>query len=177
VTLVGAIAGRSRRPARRARGGRFRGPSGGRAAARGFTLIELIVTLFVLAVAAALVAPAMGRSVDAIRGRAEVSGMAAYLRAAREQSITSGVPLEVRLVPETRTLLVLVAGSDAVRSSRGFTALLAIEPEPPTATGVTFQPQGLSTGGIFRILAPGQRRYVVVVDALTGRVTYRPSES
>lgn len=143
----------------------------------GFTLIELVVTLFVLGLATAVVAPALGRSVDTIRGRAEVSGMAAYLRAAREQSITSGIPLEVRLVPETRTLLILVAGSDSVRSSRGFTTLLAIEPSPPTATTVTFQPQGLSTGGAFRILAPGNRHYLVVVDALTGRVTYRPVES
>jgi prepilin-type N-terminal cleavage/methylation domain-containing protein len=149
----------------------------GRRAPRGFTLIELVVTLFVLAVAAALIAPALGRSVDAIRGRAEVSGMAAYLRAAREQAITSGLPLEVRLIPETRTLMILVAGSDEVRSSRGFTTLLAIEPDPPTATGVTFQPQGLSTGALFRILAPGNRQYVVAVDALTGRVTYRPLES
>jgi prepilin-type N-terminal cleavage/methylation domain-containing protein len=153
------------------------GVSPGGRAARGFTLIELVVTLFVLAVAAALVAPALGRSVDSIRGRTEVSGMAAYLRAAREQAITSGLPLEVRLIPETRTLMILVAGSDEVRSSRGFSTLLAIEPDPPTATGVTFMPQGLSTGALFRILAPGNRQYVVAVDALTGRVTYRPLES
>jgi prepilin-type N-terminal cleavage/methylation domain-containing protein len=177
VTSAGAIAASPRRPAPGARGGRRQGQAGDRASARGFTLIELVVTLFVLGVAAAVVAPAMGRSVDAIRGRAEVSGMAAYLRAAREQAITSGVPLEVRLVSETRTLLILVAGSDAVRSSRGFTTLLAIEPDPPTATTVTFQPEGLSTGGVFRILAPGRRHYVVVVDALTGRVSYRPIES
>jgi hypothetical protein len=80
-------------------------------------------------------------------------------------------------VPETRTLLILVAGTDAVRSSRGFTTLLAIEPDPRSATTVTFQPEGLSTGGVFRILAPGSRQYLVVVDALTGRVTYRPIES
>ena len=143
----------------------------------GFTLIELVVTLFLLALAAAIVAPSLGRSVEAIRSRAEVSGMAAYLRAAREQSITSGVPLEVRLDPETRTFVIHVAGSDAVRSSRGFSTLLAIEPDPPTATTVTFQPQGLSSGGAFRILARGNRQYVVMVDALTGRVSYRPVES
>lgn len=153
------------------------GANARRRGAGGFTLIELVVTLFLVALAAALLAPSMGRSVDAIRGRAEVSGMAAYFRAAREQAITGGVPLEVRLVPETRTLMILVAGSDAVRSSRGFVSLLAIEPDPPTATSVTFQPQGLSSGGVFRILAPGNRQYVVMVDALTGRVSYRPVES
>ena len=153
------------------------GDAARRRRAAGFTLIELVVTLFLVAIAAALLAPSLGRSVDAIRGRAEVSGMAAYLRAAREQAITSGLALEVRLTPETRTLMILVAGSDSVRSSRGFTTLLAIEPDPPTATSVVFQPQGLSTGGAFRILAPGNRHYVVMVDALTGRVSYRPVES
>jgi general secretion pathway protein H len=163
---------------RDARAGRARRsrPAAIRAGA-GFTLIELVVTLFLVALATAVVAPSIGRSVDVIRGRAEVSGMAAYLRAAREQSITSGVPLEVRLDPETRTFVVLVAGSDAVRSSRGFSSLLAIEPDPPTATSVVFQPQGLSSGGAFRILARGNRQYVVMVDALTGRVSYRPVES
>jgi prepilin-type N-terminal cleavage/methylation domain-containing protein len=143
----------------------------------GFTLIELIVTLFLLGVVAAVMAPSLGRSMDTIRARAEVSGMAAYLRAAREQAITSGVPIEVRLVPESLTLVILAAGSDVVRSSRGFTTLLAIEPDPPTAGTVTFQPQGLSSGGAFRILARGNRQYVVVVDALTGRVSYRAAES
>ncbi len=145
--------------------------------ARGFTLIELVVTLFLLGLAAAVVAPSLGRSIEVIRSRAEVSGMAAYLRAAREQAITSGLPLEVRLLPESQTLVITVAGEEAVRSSRGFTTLVAIQPEPPTATSIVFHPQGLSSGGLFRIWAPGQRQYLVTVDALTGRVSYRPAES
>jgi prepilin-type N-terminal cleavage/methylation domain-containing protein len=144
---------------------------------RGFTLVELVVTLFLLGLAGAVVAPSLGRSVAVIRSRAEVSGMAAYLRAAREQAITSGVPLEVRLLPESRTMVIAVAGSDAVRSSRGFTTLLSVEADPPSATSVTFHPQGLSSGGLFRILAPGERQYVVRIDALTGRVAYRASDS
>ena len=36
---------------------------------RGFTLLELIVTLLVIAVAVGLVAPVIGRSTDALRGR------------------------------------------------------------------------------------------------------------
>jgi hypothetical protein len=103
--------------------------------------------------------------------------MAAYLRAAREQAITSGVPLEVRLLPDSMTLVIMVAGTDAVRSSRLFTTFMAIEPDPPNASSVTFHPQGLSSGGLFRILTRGQRQYLVSIDALTGRVTYRPVET
>src|SRR5205807_1038286 len=50
--------------------------------ARGFTLIELIVTLLVVAVAIGLVAPAIGRSTEGVRARAEVAGFSATLRRA-----------------------------------------------------------------------------------------------
>ena len=144
---------------------------------RGFTLIELAVTIMVLAIAAAFVAPAIGRSVDTLRARAEVSGFAGFLRAAREQAVTRREAQEVGLDPETRTLVIRVEGSRFVRSSRSFSYLLRIEPDPPTARTVRFQPQGLSSGGTFHLLAPGDRRYVVTVDPFTGRVSSRLADS
>lgn len=144
---------------------------------RGFTLIELAVTLLVLGLASAFVAPAIGRSLDTLRGRAEVSGFTGFLRAAREQAVTRGEAQEVRLDPESRTLVIVGEGSPAIRSSRSFSYLLSIQPDPPAARTVRFQPQGLSSGGTFQILAPGARRYVVTVDALTGRVSSRLANS
>jgi len=144
---------------------------------RGFTLIELAVTIMVLAIAAAVVAPAIGRSVDTLRARAEVSGFTGFLRAAREQAVTRREAQEVALDPETRTLVIRVEGSRFVRSSRSFSYLLRIEPDPPTARTVRFQPQGLSSGGTFHLLAPGARRYVVTVDPFTGRVSSRLADS
>lgn len=140
---------------------------------RGFTLIELAVTLMVLAIAAAFIAPSIGRSLDGLRARAEVSGFIGYLRAAREQAVTRGEAQQVRLEPDGRTLVIAAEGSQFVRSSRHFTYLLSIEPEPPNARTVTFVPQGLSSGGTFHILAPGDRRYIITVDPLTGRVASR----
>jgi prepilin-type N-terminal cleavage/methylation domain-containing protein len=140
---------------------------------RGFTLIELAVTLLVLAIASSFVAPAIGRGLDNLRARAEVSGFAGFLRTAREQAVALGEAQEVRVDPESRTLAIWAEGSRSARSSRAFSYLVSIEPDPPTAKTVTFQPQGLSSGGTFRILAPGNRRYVVTVDAFTGRVSVR----
>lgn len=145
--------------------------------ARGFTLIELAVTLMVLSLAAGVMVPSIGRSVESVRGRAEVSGFAAYLRAAREQAITRGEAQAVRLDQASRSLAITAAGSDAVRSSRSFNYLLNIEPDPPQAHAVTFAPLGFSSGATFRILAPGNRHYVVTVDPLTGRVSSRPADS
>ncbi len=140
---------------------------------RGFTLIELAVTLMVLAIASAFIAPSIGRSLDGLRGRVEVSGFVGYLRAAREQAVTRGEAQQVRLEPDGRTLVIVAEGSELIRSSRHFTYLESIEPDPPNARTVTFAPQGLSSGGTFHILAPGDRRYLITVDPLTGRVASR----
>jgi general secretion pathway protein H len=144
---------------------------------RGFTLIELAVTMMVLAIAAAFVAPSLGRGLDGVRARAEVAGFTGFLRAAREQAVTRGEAQEVRLDPEGRTLFITADGSDAVRSSRSFTFLQRIDPDPPSARTVRFEPEGLSSGATYYILAPGDRRYVVRVDPLTGRISSRVADS
>jgi len=140
---------------------------------RGFTLIELAVTLLVLGLAAAIVAPAVGRGLDGLRGRAEVSGFVGFLRAARQQAITRGEAQEVHLDPQTLTLVISAEGSPDARSTRSFSYLLRIEPRPLNALTVTFQPGGLSSGGVFYLVAPGDRRYLVTVDPFTGRVASR----
>ena len=152
------------------------GPSSDRVK-RGFTLIELAITLLVLAIAAVIVAPSVSRSLDGLRARAEVSGFVGFLRAAREQAVTRGETQEVHLDPQTLTLLITTEGGQAVRSTRGFAYLLRIEADPPNARTVTFRPEGLSSPARFYLVAPGDRRYVVTVDPLTGRVASRPAQS
>ena len=144
---------------------------------RGFTLIELAVTLLVLALTSAIVAPSIGRGLDGLRGRAEVSGFVGFLRAAREQAITRGEAQEVHLDPQTLTLVISAEGSQAARSTRSFSYLLRIEPRPRHALTVKFQPGGLSSGGVFHLVAPGDRRYLVTVNPLTGRVASRLADS
>lgn len=142
---------------------------------RGYTLIETTVVLLVLALAAGIAAPAIGRGLDAIRLRAEVAGVASFLRAAREQAITQRHALEVGIDGDGRTL-VLKAGAEDVRAARRL-SVLHIEPGPREARSVTFFADGLSTGGRFRLEAPGPVVYVVTVSPLTGRVSTRRGES
>ncbi len=147
---------------------------------RGYTLIEVVVVLAVLAVAAAVVAPAVGRTADSVKARAEVAGVAAFLRSAREQAITRQQPYEVVLDPTVRALLLRRASDESVGSieaSRHLSPLLHIEAEPASTRRITFLPQGPSSGGRFRIEAPGPRVYVITVDVLTGRVTTQRSDS
>ncbi len=84
---------------------------------RGFTLIETMVVLLVLALAAGITGPAIGRGVDSIRLRAEVAGVASFLRGAREHAIAQHRALEVS-VEEDGQALVLNSGDTEQRSSR-----------------------------------------------------------
>jgi prepilin-type N-terminal cleavage/methylation domain-containing protein len=142
---------------------------------RGYTLIETTVVLLVLALAAGVAAPAIGRGLDAIRLRAEVAGVASFLRAARERAITQHHALDVRIDEAGRTLT-LNAGDEDVRAVRHL-SVLHIEADPRAARSVTFFAYGLSTGGRFRLEAPGPVVYVVTVSPLTGRVSTRRGDS
>jgi len=126
---------------------------------RGYSLMELVVVLAILAVAVAVVAPVVGRTADDVRVRAELAGLAAFLRTAREQAVTRQQALEVTLDREAR-----------VQASRTVSSLLRVEADPAMPR-LTFLPHGMSSGARFMIDAPGPRAYIITVDALTGRVT------
>jgi Tfp pilus assembly protein FimT len=135
--------------------------------------MELVVVLAILAIAAAVVAPGVGRTADSVRARAEVGAVAAFLRSAREHAVTSRQAMEVRVDNETHTLVMRRAGragEAAVQAARAVSSLLRIAADPPTPS-VTFLPHGMSTGARFAIATPGARAYVITVDALTGRVS------
>lgn len=138
---------------------------------RGFTLLELIVTLFVLALAVGLAVPAVGRGTEGLRVRAEVAGFSAALRHAREQAITTRRPHVVAVDPTEHRLTIAVEGGD-VRHTRALPARLRVEANPPPALSVRFEPPGHSTGGDFRLTGGGVS-YRVTVDAITGRVRSR----
>jgi prepilin-type N-terminal cleavage/methylation domain-containing protein len=136
--------------------------------ARGFTLLELIVTLVVLTVAVGLVAPTIGRSTETLRTRAEVAGFSATFRHAREQAITTRQPYTVAVNPTTR-LLTVTTGDDEVRWTRTLSSRIEIRAETPTALTVHFEPQGTSSGGEFHV-SSGKISYRVTIDPVTGRV-------
>src|SRR5689334_21811143 len=136
--------------------------------ARGFTLLELIVTLVVIAVAAGLVAPAIGRSTESLRVRAEVAGFSATFRHAREQAITMRQAFTVQVNLANR-LLTVTTGEDEVRWTRALSKRVELRADTPGSLAVRFEPQGTSSGGEFHLMS-GKIVYRVTVAAVTGRV-------
>jgi Tfp pilus assembly protein FimT len=126
------------------------------------------VTLLVLALAVGLVAPAVGRSTQAIRARAEVSRFAALLRHTREQAITSRQPQVLVIDPAEHRVIIGTGDKDA-KETLPLPANLTITGNPPQALTVRFEPHGVSSGGEF-LAQSGDVRFRVTIDPLTGRV-------
>src|SRR5438132_1070942 len=93
------------------------GPERATVAPRGFTLLELLVTLFIIVVAVGVVVPTIGKSADTVRVRAEVAAFAAFFRHAREQAITRRQSERVVVEPDAHRLT-LVVGEDTIRETR-----------------------------------------------------------
>jgi type II secretion system protein H len=140
---------------------------------RGFTLLELVVTLAIVALVVGLSIPTIARSTEAVRVRAEVAGFSALLRHARERAIVTRTTQAVVVDSIAHRVSVLAGGpTGEVRETRALPERLRVEASPPPALTVRFEPQGGSSGGDFR-LTSGAISYRVTVDALTGRVRSR----
>jgi prepilin-type N-terminal cleavage/methylation domain-containing protein len=138
--------------------------------ARGFTLLEVIVTLFIVTLAVGLTVPTIGRSTDSIKARAEVARFSAVLRHTRERAITARKAHAVVIDPQAHKMTVHAGGPDGeVRETRALPRQMRVEATPPPALTVRFEPHGTSSGGQFRLVS-GAITYQVTVDALTGRV-------
>jgi general secretion pathway protein H len=136
--------------------------------APGFTLIELVLVLFVIALAAAVAGPVIGRTAEGMRMRTEVAGFSATLRHAREQAVATQRPHRVEINPGEHRMSIIADESD-VRLTRSLARQLTVEAIPPPALTVSFEPHGVSSGGDFR-LGTGSLVYLVSIDPLTGRV-------
>lgn len=143
----------------------------------GFTLIEVTVVLFLLAIAAAIALPALSRGTDALRVRTEVAGFCNFLRHAREQAVTRRELQQVDVDPQGHMLVLRKSGSETPAASRRLWPALHVEPETPAALTVRFFPTGPASAAAYRIWGPGQRVWLVTVDPLTGRVSNRLAES
>ncbi len=145
-------------------------PWGGEGGVRGFTLVELVVVLFLLSLVAGLVLPAAGRGIEAVELRAQVAKLSAFLRYGREQAVTKRVAHEIRIDPEAHRLTLSPVGSDSPRAQRQLSSRIQFSADAPSGA-VTFSPQGFSSGASFRLQSPGGTVYRVTVDPITGRIS------
>ena len=138
---------------------------------RGFTLLELLVVLVILALVAAFVLPSLGGG-SSTELKAATRTLAAGLRQARSRAVNQNravaftidvkkrefvLPGEqrTRKLPEQLQLALFTARSELETDERG---------------AIRFFPDGSSTGGRIT-LSHERRQYLVDVDWLTGKVS------
>lgn len=137
----------------------------------GFSLLEILIALAILALAVALVGVAFGRSSAGFRFDAAVEELALDLREAHARALRSGkdvalvIDVDTRLyrlqadppvqLPETIQLSVVSAGERMASSRRPV---------------IAFSPDGSSTGGSITLTLE-DRSSTITVDWLTGTVT------
>jgi len=138
--------------------------------ANGFTLLELLVVIVLIGLAAVAVSVSVTNGLASARVRAASSELAGALRATRAQAIVRGQ--EQVFDVDTRANSYDGAKHRNVALPRGLQASItsAKEDRPDDHTGrIRFFPDGSSTGGRITLKA-GRREWHVNVSWLTGEV-------
>lgn len=146
----------------------------------GFTLLELLVTLVIMTIAVALVAPRFTEALPGAELKAETRKVAALLRHARSQAVVLNQVIQISLVEEPVALSI----STQVRSYRppGAIRLELVGGRASEETEETdqvdqpgevirFFPEGHSNGGTITLSREDGRRASISIDWLTGRVS------
>ena len=141
------------------------------AAARGFTLVELLVVLLIMSVLLVAAPIAFDRVLPGLQLRSDARNVASVLREARAQAIRANREATVTVDVAERTYYLGDDGTSQ-RFSEGVTVTLkTAESEllEPDVGRIRFFPDGTSTGGMVS-LDRGGRTYNIAVDWLYGRV-------
>ncbi|MEM7060438.1 MAG: prepilin-type N-terminal cleavage/methylation domain-containing protein [Pseudomonadota bacterium] len=126
----------------------------------GFSLLEVMVVLILIALASGLAVTRIGAGQDAAENRNAMQDIVSALASARRGAIRSGQPRSVQLSQDGRlTLLTIETPNPRAEQSAG-TIL------------VTFLPDGSSTGGRIALLSPMSA--TLTIDRFVGGVTIEP---
>jgi type II secretion system protein H len=130
---------------------------------RGFTLIEMLVTLAVAGLIAGVAFPRVQNTMSAMEFRRGAAQVSEALRAARAEAIRTGAPVTLAL--EGRTLVIGDGDRVELPASVGVTA----GQDRP----VTFYPDGTANPALYRIRSRGDgavRERRVTVFGSTGHI-------
>ena len=136
-----------------------------RARSAGFTLVELLVVLAILAVAFAIVTPSATGALGAAGPASVTEDLAVALREARANSIVSTTPIRFTMDAAARRWK---AGSRDGTWPGG--VAVQFQPAPQGGDAIIFYPDGTASGGRL-FVGSGPSRRILAVDWLTGRVT------
>lgn len=143
---------------------------------RGFTLIELIVVILLIALAVGVTAFSMSSMLESARVKAASRDLVAGLRFTRGQAIVQREAQALEVDVEARTFT--APGRKPVEFPRSIEVRLLTARSEQLDDGrgrIRFYRDGSSTGGNVRLIA-GEREWRIDVAWLTGEVTLRETQ-
>jgi general secretion pathway protein H len=141
-----------------------------RSAPRGFTLLEIVLVMAIIALASVLAAAAMGGGFHSMQLSASAHRIASNLRYTRAQAIATGQVQRFTIDPRGHTWHAPKAHHGDIPAKLGIAFIGAREVQPHAGVGaIAFFPDGASTGGRVQLSA-GKALWTVDVAWLTGQV-------
>jgi general secretion pathway protein H len=138
---------------------------------QGFTLVELMVVLLLLAIVGGLVSARLSVRSGSENLRAVAYKLASHYRAARAGAVRGAADHIVLIDLANR--VVTAGGEELLRVPEAIKIVAetsAAERRSASVAGVRFLPNGSSTGGTVRLESGGQA-YAVRINWFTGRVS------
>lgn len=136
----------------------------------GFTLLEMLLVLGLIAVIGLLAAMAMSGGLDGMRLRAGAKQLASELRYTRTQAIATGVPQSFSIDPRTRRWQAANGRHGELPASLAVSFVGAREVQPSARVGaIRFFEDGASSGGRIDLRA-GSALWRINVGWITGEV-------
>jgi general secretion pathway protein H len=144
--------------------------------ATGFSLLEMMLVIGIIALASLLAASAMTGGLDGQRLRSASKQIAAQLRYTRAQAIATGEPQRFTIDPHAHTWQAPKDRHGSVPKQLGIAFYGAREVQPSASEGgIAFFPDGASTGGRIRLTVKNAARDIDVAW-LTGEVRVKRGE-
>lgn len=145
--------------------------------ARGFTLLEMLVVVVLIAAMGALTAVTMTGGLDGIRLRAGAKEVASQLRYTRAQAIATGRPQRFSIDPKAHRWSAPKGRSGTLPEQLRITVTGARQAQPARdVAAIVFFADGASTGGRVQLRAE-RAAWNVDVAWLTGRVEVHRAEA
>jgi general secretion pathway protein H len=155
---------------------RRRRPCRPAAAGRGFSLIELVAVMALIAIVVTTMAFGLSRGLKGTQVRAASRDMAAAMRYTRGQAIVKREERSLVIDVDGKTYTAPGKAPVKLPEDMDISVLAArIEQTDEQAVGIRFFPDGSSTGGRVRLIAD-QREWVVNVAWLTGEISLEEAQ-